>query len=129
MDRRQILQAAAVAAAAQALSLGAVGAADKTEGGFQEVKTPIPRTLPGKIEVVEFFWYGCGHCFAFEPKVKAWAKALPADVYFNQVPVGWKSKRANFQGHQKLFFTLKAMNVLDKAHQKYSMPFISIKSR
>ncbi|MCV2370258.1 thiol:disulfide interchange protein DsbA/DsbL [Paucibacter oligotrophus] len=66
-----------------------------------------PLTVPaGKIEVVEFFWYGCPHCFAFEPVVEAWSKALPADVSFRRVHVGF---RANIKLHQRLFFALEVM--------------------
>lgn len=85
---------------------------------YREVNPALPRTVPGKIEVIEFFWYGCGHCFDFEPRVQKWKKTLANDVLFKQVPVGWESRRVNFAGHQKLFYTLELMEVLDTAHQK-----------
>jgi thiol:disulfide interchange protein DsbA len=72
---------------------------------FQRLGQPLA-VAPGKIEVVEFFWYGCPHCFAFEPVVEAWAKQLPADVAFRRVHVGF---RANIKLHQRLFFALEAM--------------------
>jgi thiol:disulfide interchange protein DsbA len=72
---------------------------------FQRLTQPLA-VAPGKIEVVEFFWYGCPHCFAFEPVVNAWAKQLPADVSFRRVHVGF---RANIKLHQRLFFALEAM--------------------
>ena len=54
----------------------------------------------GKIEVVEFFWYGCPHCNALEPALEAWIQRLPADVAFRRVPVGFS---ATHETHQKLF--------------------------
>ena len=43
----------------------------------------------GKVEVIEFFWYSCPHCNAFEPTLEAWVKKLPSDVVFTRVPVMW----------------------------------------
>ena len=63
-------------------------------------------TAPGKIEVVEFFWYGCPHCFAFEPLVETWAKQLPADVVFRKAHVAF---RANVKIHQRMFYALEAL--------------------
>ena len=79
---------------------------------FVRLSTPAPVSLPSpdkKIEVVEFFWYGCGHCYAFEPAVDAWSKRLPPDVAFRQVPVGFAPPH---QLHQKLFYTLEEMGQL-----------------
>src|SRR5450755_3800012 len=53
---------------------------------------PLPITLPGKIEVIEFFWYECPHCNAFEPALEAWSKQLPADVVLNRVPVWFREE-------------------------------------
>ena len=64
---------------------------------------PVP---PGKIEVIEFFWYGCPHCFAFEPVLASWVKQLPADVSFRRVHVGFQ---AQIKLHQRMFFALEAM--------------------
>ena len=72
---------------------------------FQRLAQPLT-VASAKIEVVEFFWYGCPHCFAFEPVVHAWAKQLPADVSFRRVHVGF---RANIKLHQRLFFALEVM--------------------
>ena len=59
------------------------------EGMSYEALTPVGPTdvKPGQIEVIEFYWYGCPHCFALEPYVEAWEKAgLPKDVVFKRVP-------------------------------------------
>ena len=63
-------------------------------------------TPPGKIEVVEFFWYGCPHCYAFEPLIEAWSKQLPADVVFRKAHVAF---RANVKLHQRMFYALEAL--------------------
>ncbi|MGA8513726.1 MAG: thiol:disulfide interchange protein DsbA/DsbL [Burkholderiaceae bacterium] len=69
----------------------------------------------GKIEVVEFFWYSCPHCNAFEPKLEAWVKNLPKDVVVRRVPVGF---REEFIPQQRLFYTLEAMGKLPELHAK-----------
>jgi protein dithiol oxidoreductase (disulfide-forming) len=59
------------------------------EGLSYEALTPVGPTdvKPGQIEVIEFYWYGCPHCFALEPYVEAWEKSgLPKDVVFKRVP-------------------------------------------
>ena len=72
---------------------------------FQVINPALP-TTPGKIEVVEFFWYGCPHCFAFESTVEDWAKKLPADVSFRKVHVAF---RANVKIHQRMFYALEVL--------------------
>ena len=74
---------------------------------------PVP---PGKIEVIEFFWYGCPHCNAFEPTLEAWVKKLPADVSFRRVPVAFSNEP--FVAHQKIFYTLEAMGQVEAMHRK-----------
>lgn len=70
---------------------------------------------PGKIEVIEFFWYSCPHCNAFEPAFAQWVKNAPKDVVVRRVPVSF---RDDFAPQQRLFFTLQAMNLLDRLHAK-----------
>ena len=74
---------------------------------------PVP---PGKIEVIEFFWYGCPHCNAFEPTLEAWVKKLPADVAFRRVPVAFRDEP--FITHQKIFYALEGMGQLEAMHRK-----------
>jgi thiol:disulfide interchange protein DsbA len=69
----------------------------------------------GKIEVVEFFWYSCGHCNRFEPQLDVWAKKLPKDVVMRRVPVAF---RPDFEPQQRLYFVLEAMNKVDALHKK-----------
>jgi thiol:disulfide interchange protein DsbA len=67
-----------------------------------------------KIEVVEAFWYGCGHCNNLEPTVQAWKKFLQADVDFYQLPAQFSRQ---WKIHAGLFYVTKALKVHDKAHQ------------
>ncbi|MES2911788.1 MAG: thiol:disulfide interchange protein DsbA/DsbL [Pseudomonadota bacterium] len=69
----------------------------------------------GKIEVVEFFWYSCPHCFRFEPQLEAWLKKLPKDVFFRRAPVSF---RPDFEPQQKLYYTLEAMGKVDAMQKK-----------
>jgi protein dithiol oxidoreductase (disulfide-forming) len=69
----------------------------------------------GKIEVVEFFWYSCPHCNAFEPTLDAWIKRAPKDVVVRRVPVAF---REDFVPQQRLFYALEAMGLLEKIHSK-----------
>ena len=69
----------------------------------------------GKIEVIEFFWYSCPHCNAFEPKLVNWIKKLPPDVSIRRVPVAF---RDDFVPQQRLYYTLEAMGKLEELHGK-----------
>ena len=52
---------------------------------YVELKSPVPISKPGKVEVVELFWYGCPHCYDFEPDLEAWVKKQGKDVVFKRV--------------------------------------------
>jgi thiol:disulfide interchange protein DsbA len=60
----------------------------------------------GKVEVLEIFWYGCGHCFALEPALESWNAGKPDYVEFTRLPVIWGPAHAQ---HAKLFYTLRAL--------------------
>ena len=74
---------------------------------YVKLSTAAPTTLPPqkKVEVVEFFWYGCPHCFQLEPLIEVWAKQQPADVYFHPVPFAF----IGIPEHQKLFYALEEL--------------------
>ena len=120
MKRREFSMAAS-AAAAGALTLGASsswaqGAAPKEGKDYIKLGKPASVSAPaGKIEVIEFFWYSCPHCNAFEPQFEAWVKSQPADVVVQRVPVAFN---ASFVPQQKLYFTLEGMNLLPQLHAK-----------
>jgi protein dithiol oxidoreductase (disulfide-forming) len=67
----------------------------------------------GQIEVLEFFWYACPHCYDLDSQVEAWRKAKPAYVTFTRVPVTWSS---GHRGLARLFYTLQTLGKLDQLH-------------
>ena len=117
MQRRDFSSRLAATAALLAAGPALAQAAPPVEGRhFVRVNPAAPVGAPaGKIEVVEFFWYGCPHCNALEPALEAWVKRLPADVVFRRVPVAFS---AVHESHQRLFYTLEAMGQLEAAHDK-----------
>ena len=92
----------------------AVGAADKLDfqPGREYVELPgtpvLSETDDGRIEVLAFFWYGCGSCYFVDPEVSAWASRLPADVRFRRLPASF-NPTVNF--HARIFMTLKALGL------------------
>jgi len=99
--------------AATILALAAGGAC--AEAPYALLQPPQPTDSAGKIEVIEFFWYGCPHCYSLEPAVNAWVKAAPKDVVFKRVPAVPSDSWAEMA---KVFYTLEAMGLLDQYHQK-----------
>jgi protein dithiol oxidoreductase (disulfide-forming) len=70
---------------------------------------------PGKVEVVEMFWYGCPHCYAFDPYLENWKKHKASYIDFVRVPVMWADIH---RSHARLFYTLQALGKLDQLHSK-----------
>ena len=83
---------------------------------YVRLAEPAPAGPPGKIEVIEFFWYECPHCHAFEPALEAWAKRQPDDVAFRRVPVWFREEP--FSAQQRLFYALEALELLPRLHRK-----------
>jgi len=118
MKRRDFSLACGVAAGAAWLPTGALAQAKPPQAGtdYLVVEKPAGVEAPaGKIEVVEFFWYSCSHCNAFEPALEGWIKRAPKDVVVRRVPVAFQD---SFVPQQRLFYTLEAMGLLDKLHAK-----------
>ena len=83
---------------------------------YTRLNPPVPAGTEDKIEVVEFFWYGCPHCYAFEPALEKWIQGLPADVTFKRVPVAFRQDP--FVAHQKLYYALESLGLVDKLQRK-----------
>lgn len=84
---------------------------------FTELTTAQGTTgLTGGIEVNEFFWYGCPHCFNFDPIVSRWEAGLGDDVRFVRVPVMWNPTN---EIHARMFYTAEALDKLDEMHQAF----------
>jgi len=95
----------------------ALAQATPTEGvHYVRLAEPAPAPSGGKIEVIEFFWYECPHCNAFEPALDAWAQRLPEDVLFRRVPVWFREEP--FGPQQRLFYTLEALGQVPTLHRK-----------
>ncbi|HEX4300852.1 MAG TPA: thiol:disulfide interchange protein DsbA/DsbL [Gammaproteobacteria bacterium] len=88
------------------------------EGLSYEALTPVGPTdvKPGQIEVIEFYWYGCPHCFALEPYVEAWEKAgLPKDVVFKRVPES--APDSQFYVDAQAAFTADQLGIAEKIRE------------
>lgn len=106
------------------LCLGVLGAsllpnaahAEPAQGrDWRPITPPQPSGVPGKIEVLEFFAYGCPHCADLNPLIESWAKTLPEDVAFRRVPVSFG--RAAWANLQKLYFALDLLGELPRLDQ------------
>ncbi|MBH9577462.1 thiol:disulfide interchange protein DsbA/DsbL [Inhella proteolytica] len=107
------------AAAAGLPTLAAAQGAPRAGQHYRKLSQRLPAS-PGKIEVVEFFWYGCPACNAFEAVLQPWVKQLPPTMQFRHSHIGG---RAQVKPHQRLFFALQTMGV---EHQFRSAIFAAI---
>ena len=103
------------------LRLGGAATTAATSAKFKEgtnyvrlVPAQATSVAPGKVEVVEVFWYGCGHCFALDPSLEGWrVKGKPANVEFVRVPAMWND---TLRMHARLFYTAEALGKLEELH-------------
>jgi thiol:disulfide interchange protein DsbA len=110
MSLRKILALAA------SLALLAFGAFAQAPAQPYAVLSPAqPPDGSGKIEVVEFFWYGCPHCYALEADVNAWLKKAPKDVVFKRVPA---APNPQWEQSAALFYTLESMGLIEQYHSR-----------
>lgn len=122
MKRREFSLSTASALAAAAVALPVATPALAQPRQFKEGKDyvrlakPVQTDAPaGKVEVIEFFWYSCPHCNAFEPELEAWIKAAPKELLIRRVPVAFN---ASFVPQQKLYFALESMGKVPELHVK-----------
>jgi protein dithiol oxidoreductase (disulfide-forming) len=105
-----------VAAAAAAISMRACAGSNLSgqwlEGrNYQRLENPQPtKVARDKVEVIEVFWYGCGHCFALDPTLESWKVGKAAYIEFERVPVMWGPTHRQ---HARLFYTLQALGRTD----------------
>lgn len=97
--------------------IGLNGAAQAQPAGRPEFRLIKPERTPdvdkGKIEVIEFFWYGCPHCNALEPSIREWLKRQPADVAFRKVHVPFREEK-----HQQLYYALDSLGKTAELNDK-----------
>jgi thiol:disulfide interchange protein DsbA len=84
--------------------------------GYETLSPAQPTHNPDKIEIIEFFWYGCPHCYDFEPLLEKWVKALPKNVEFIRQPAVFSDLWGK---HAKAYFTAEALGVVDKVHNDF----------
>ena len=103
MKRRHFLSAVLLAVSAFSMSAAQAQTVGKE---YTLVEPAIPSDSPGKVEVLEFFSYGCIHCYKLHPYAKQWAAKAPADVVFKRIPVTFD--RPQMRPMAKLFYALEA---------------------
>lgn len=115
--QNKLLAAVASTVAAASLSSSATAAnGDKWQEGvnYTRIVPAQPTSVPaGQVEVLEFFWYACPHCYALEPSITAWLKNKPAYVTFTRVPIEWN------EGHRalaRLYYALEGMGKINEVH-------------
>jgi thiol:disulfide interchange protein DsbA len=102
-----------VVAAIVLLAAGTASAQLVPGKDYQLVKPPQPIESGNKVEVIEFFWYGCPHCYALQPSLQSWLKRKPADVDFKRQPAVFQE---SWLPGAQLYYTLEAMGLLEKLH-------------
>ena len=81
---------------------------------YIELSAPANTNDSSKVEVLEVFWYGCSHCFRFEPLIANWEAVMPADVDFGRFPAIWNGL---MEVHAQVYYTAEAMDALDVVHE------------
>ena len=102
-----------VAASVLAFSGSAMAANFVAGQDYQVLANPVKVEKPGKIEVREFFWYGCGHCYSLEPHMQSWLKKLPKDVRFVRTPAAMNPL---WEQAARAYYVSEALGVRQKAH-------------
>jgi thiol:disulfide interchange protein DsbA len=117
MNRRDFSAQLAAAAALGAAAPAALAQGGPVEGThYVRLSQPVNTSAPaGKLDLIEFFSYGCPACFAMEPFLEEWLKKLPADVAFRRVPVGFN---ANFEAMQRVYYGLESMGKVEALHKR-----------
>jgi len=100
------------------LALASIGLACAQQAPLREkvdyiVINPQPVATGNRIEVVEFFWYGCPHCYNLQPALEAWIKRKPADVELRRIPAAF---RDSWLPHARIYYTLEALGELERLH-------------
>ncbi len=80
---------------------------------YETIAEPVRTADPNKIEVTEVFWYGCPHCYAFEPLLDSWVDKIPSDVVFVRSPGMWNDM---MKTHSQIYYAAVELDVFDKIH-------------
>jgi len=113
---QHLLAVAAVASFSLMASTAGASPAAPVNGTDYRTLEKAQQTDSGKkVEVIEFFWYSCSHCNAFEPTLDAWLKKNADKIVFKRVPVAF---RDSFIPQQKLYYTIEALGLVDTLHPR-----------
>ena len=94
---------------------------------YSTINPALPSTAPaGKVEVTEFFWYGCPHCFHFEPYVKGWLKNKSDKIVFKRVPAMLSPK---WESHARAYYAAEVLGLTDKIHEPLFLALHAQKKR
>jgi len=116
MKRRSFATGLLAASAGLGQTLASAQQAFRAGKDYLALERPLPTDVgPGKVELIEFFWYSCPHCNAFEPAFVQWIRNAPKDVVVRRVPVAF---RDDFAPQQRLYYTLEALDLLESVHAK-----------
>src|SRR5881394_1693126 len=111
--RRTLMAALAAAATPFPLAL-------RAQQGNEALYTVLPNGLPvedpSRVEVAEFFWYGCIHCYKLEPLIEAWLPKLPRDAYFRRIPAVFNERWAL---DAAIYYAFESLGVLGKVHRPF----------
>lgn len=100
--------------AALALSPLTLRAQQGGAAGYTALQNPLPVENPAKVEIAEFFWYGCIHCYNLEPVLERWVAKLPPDVVFRRIPAIFNER----WGHDAaLYYAFETLGVLERLHR------------
>jgi thiol:disulfide interchange protein DsbA len=83
---------------------------------YTTLQNQLPVETQGKVEVAEFFWYGCIHCYNLEPALEKWVPTLPADTQFRRIPAVFNERWAH---DATIYYAFEVLGVLDKLHRPF----------
>jgi protein dithiol oxidoreductase (disulfide-forming) len=90
--------------------------AQQAGADYTPLKPELPVETPGKIEVLEFFWYGCPACYKMEPLLEAWVPKLQADTQFRRIPAVFNDRWAL---DAAIYYSFESMGILEKVHKPF----------
>jgi thiol:disulfide interchange protein DsbA len=100
--------------ACMCLALPGTAAGLEKGSSYEVLAQPQPTDSKGKVEVLEFFWYACPHCYSLQPPLEGWLKRKPADVEFRRVPAVLDNSWLQLA---RTYYTIEAMGLVDKLHR------------
>ncbi len=112
---RKILLSVVMVLTAYTVSMQLSYAEQFSDGKEYKTIAQQPTTTGDKIEVLEFFWYGCPHCYHFEPFISKWLSKKPANVAFVRIPAVF---RPDWKIHARTYYALQELGRLEQVHEK-----------